>query len=46
MTQLNTTELDFDRIKQNLISYFQRDNGTFKDWNWDESWLTLSGKKG
>ena len=39
MTQLNTTELDFDRIKQNLISYFQRDNGTFKDWNFTGSGL-------
>ena len=39
MAQLNTTELDFDVIKQNLIRYFQRSDGPFKDWNFTGSGL-------
>ena len=39
MTQLNTTELDFDNIKNNLISYFKRSDGAFKDWNFKGSGL-------
>ena len=39
MTQLNTTELDFDQIKNNLINYFKRSDGPFKDWDFTGSGL-------
>lgn len=39
MAQLNTTELDFDRIKRNLINYFKRADGPFKDWDFQGSGL-------
>jgi hypothetical protein len=37
--QFNTTELDFDNIKQNLINYFKRSGGPFKDWDFAGSGL-------
>ena len=37
--QFNTTELDFDNIKQNLINYFKRSDGPFKDWDFAGSGL-------
>ena len=40
MAQLNVTELDFDRIKNNLIRYFRRSDGPFKDWNFSGSGLS------
>ena len=39
MTQFNTTELDFDQIKNNLKDYFKRGNSEFKDWDFDASGL-------
>ena len=39
MAQLNTTELDFDQIKTNLINYFNRDSGPFKDYDFTGSGL-------
>lgn len=39
MQTLNVTELDFDAIKQNLISYFSTSNSEFKDWNYSGSGL-------
>lgn len=39
-TRLNVTELDFDQIKLNLKSYFQRSNSKFKDWDFDGSGLS------
>ena len=39
MTQFNTTELDFDQIKNNLKDYFKRGNSEFKDWDFDGSGL-------
>jgi hypothetical protein len=35
----NVTELDFDQIKQNLIDYFTRTDGPFKDWDFAGSGL-------
>lgn len=37
--QLNTTELDFDAIKQNLKNYFTRTGSEFADWNFEGSGL-------
>lgn len=37
--QLNTTELDFNQIKENLKSYFKRSSSEFKDWDFDGSGL-------
>jgi len=36
---LNVTELDFDAIKKNLITYFTSTNSQFKDWNYVGSGL-------
>ena len=33
MAQINTTELDFDAIKNNLRDYFNRSDGPFKDYD-------------
>jgi hypothetical protein len=35
--QFNTTELDFQQIKNNLISYFKRQGGQFKDYDFTGS---------
>jgi hypothetical protein len=35
--QLNVTELDFESIKNNLISYFKREDGAFTDWDFEGS---------
>lgn len=40
MTQFNTTELDFDKIKQNLKDYFSRTEGPFSDWDFEGSGLS------
>lgn len=40
MSQLNTTELDFDQIKQNLKEHFQRVGSEFTDWDFDGSGLS------
>lgn len=39
MTQFNTTELDFDQIKNNLKGYFKRSDSPFRDWDFDGSGL-------
>jgi len=39
MAQFNTTELDFEKIKNNLISYFKRQDGPFKDYDFTGSGL-------
>ena len=39
MPQFNTTELDFDQIKQNLKTYFKRSDSAFKDWDFEGSGL-------
>ena len=39
MSQFNTTELDFDKIKLNLINYFKRTDGPFKDYDFKGSGL-------
>jgi len=39
MQTLNVTELDFDAIKQNLISFFSTTDSPFKDWNYSGSGL-------
>jgi hypothetical protein len=36
---INVSELDFDSIKSNLITYFKRDDSPFKDWNFQGSGL-------
>ena len=36
---LNVTELDFDAIKKNLITYFTSTDSQFKDWNYAGSGL-------
>ena len=37
MAQFNTTELDFQGIKNNLISYFKRQGGQFRDYDFTGS---------
>jgi len=37
MSQFNTTELDFQEIKDNLISYFKRQGGQFRDYDFTGS---------
>tara|TARA_Y100000004_G_scaffold56747_1_gene63100 strand:+ start:1879 stop:3735 length:1857 start_codon:yes stop_codon:yes gene_type:complete len=37
--QFNTTELDFEKIKGNLISYFKRQDGPYKDYDFTGSGL-------
>lgn len=37
MAQFNTTELDFQEIKNNLISYFKRQGGQFRDYDFTGS---------
>jgi hypothetical protein len=39
MSQFNTTELDFEKIKNNLIGYFKRQDGPFKDYDFTGSGL-------
>ncbi len=39
MSQFNTTELDFDKIKANLIDYFKRSGGPFTDYDFSGSGL-------
>lgn len=39
MAQFNTTELDFDQIKQNLKDYFKRSDSPYRDWDFDGSGL-------
>ena len=38
---LNVTELDFDQIKANLKSYFQRQDSPFRDWDFEGSGLNM-----
>ena len=38
--QFNTTELDFDQIKQNLKDHFKRADGPFNDWDFEGSGLS------
>jgi len=38
---LNVTELDFDQIKKNLITYFSDVDSPFKDWNYSGSGLNV-----
>lgn len=40
MAQFNTTELDFDQIKQNLKTHFLRADGPFKDFDFEGSGLS------
>jgi len=40
MAQFNTTELDFDQIKTNLKAHFLRNDGVFKDWDFEGSGLS------
>ena len=39
--QLNITELDFDKIKDEIKSYYQRTDGPFKDFDFDGSGLNI-----
>ena len=39
ITQLNTTELDFEKIKTNLKSYLKNSDSTFKDYDFEGSGL-------
>ena len=39
MSQFNTTELDFDKIKTNLINYFKRTDGPYRDFDFKGSGL-------
>lgn len=39
MSQFNTTELDFEKIKANLIDYFKRTDGPFRDYDFTGSGL-------
>lgn len=39
--QLNITELDFDKIKDEIKSYYQRTDGPFKDFDFDGSGLNV-----
>lgn len=38
---LNVTELDFDAIKENLISYYSNSDSPFKDWDYAGSGLNI-----
>lgn len=38
---LNVTELDFDQIKANLVSYFSNPESPFTDWNFEGSGLNV-----
>lgn len=38
---LNVTELDFDKIKENLIEFFSREDSPFRDWNFAGSGLNV-----
>lgn len=40
-TQLNTTELDFDKIKKSIKEYYQNTDSTFKDWNFEGAGLNI-----
>jgi hypothetical protein len=40
MAQFNTTELDFDQIKENLKTHFLRSDGPFKDFDFEGSGLS------
>ena len=39
MSQFNTTELDFDAIKENIKSYFKNSDSEFRDWDYEGSGL-------
>lgn len=39
MSQFNTTELDFNKIKTNLINYFKRTDGPYRDFDFKGSGL-------
>ena len=41
LEQLNTTELDFDKIKANIKNHFLRQDSVYKDWNFDGSSLNM-----
>lgn len=41
LQQLNTTELDFDKIKENIRTYFKRQDSAYKDWDFEGSSLGL-----
>lgn len=38
---LNVTELDFDQIKENLVTYFSNSDSPFKDWDFNGSGLNI-----
>ena len=40
MSQFNTTELDFEKIRENLIGYFKRNDGPYKDFDFTGSGLS------
>lgn len=41
LQQLNTTELDFDKIKANIKQHFLRQDSAYADWNFEGSSLNL-----
>jgi hypothetical protein len=41
LQQLNTTELDFDKIKANIKQHFLRQDSAYTDWNFEGSSLNL-----
>lgn len=41
LKQLNITELDFDKIKDEIKSYYKRTDGPFKDFDFDGSGLNV-----
>jgi len=41
LKQLNITELDFDKIKDEIKSYYKRTDGPFKDFDFDGSGLNI-----
>lgn len=41
LEQLNTTELDFDKIKANIKNHFLRQDSVYKDWNFDGASLNM-----
>ena len=44
MSQFNTTELDFEKIKINLVEYFKRSGGPFRDFDFTGS-IDVEGKE-
>lgn len=41
MPQFNTTELDFDKIKENIKNYFRNSSSEFSDWDYEGSGLNF-----